>query len=598
MAFDLSTGDDVRGATIRSGLRGYHKDDVDEFRASVAELVDDLRRRADVASGHLAQLGLDEPLDLKQEFATVGREVSAILEAARTAATDIRQRATADGERWRREAEDDAARMRTEAWEEASAHLEASVGEAQQTRASADEDALFIRAQAEKEGIRLTSEAKRDAEESIRTARAEADAIIADARETAEAAQERTRALEVRRDELMKELESARRAIGAVEDEIEEQQEKLLAPETTTVRIIDQGGDASTSEKGWLDEDATVRLVPGQTRPAPMSDLEPVLDADDIVAEVERLQIEPSVADPWPERPETRKIASLEPPAESAASVEVEEPPGEEDVAESSPVEPQVEAPSAQAGETAQEPETSDGASADDGADIAGEQPVAVDASNGSVSGAPDGLGDLFASLRSPETVEPPDASTPVHAATPETPPSSEPSVGQTTEETEETEGTEPPPVDRDAATVQDDEHDQQEAAVLPVTNRSLRLVKKQILEFQNAMLEATKADPDGWRPDAEEYRLALDPHVHALIDEVHRAADGEGASEVTAEFGAALAAAVSKAADTMAGSGYRETSASLGRVFRSWRSDEAERRLTDVAAAAYRGAASTAIRS
>ncbi|NIR45304.1 MAG: hypothetical protein GWN83_15105, partial [Gemmatimonadetes bacterium] len=44
-------------------------------------------------------------------------------------------------------------------------------------------------------------------------------------------------------------------------------------------------------------------------------------------------------------------------------------------------------------------------------------------------------------------------------------------------------------------------------------------------------MLEATKADPDGWRPDGEEYRLAIDPHVHALVDEAHQAGGGEGAA-------------------------------------------------------------------
>ena len=300
MDFDLSTGDDVRSATIRSGLRGYHKEDVDDFREAAATLVDELRRRIDVASGHLAQLGLDEPLDLKQEFATVGKEISAILEAARTAATDIRQRATADGERWRAEAEEDAARMRSDAWEEASSQLESSVADAQQTRADADEDALFIRAQAEKEAIRLTSEAKRDADDVVRSARAEADAIIADARDAVEAAQERARALEVRREELMRELEEARRAIGLVEADIEEQHQRLVAPETQTVRVLGQEEDEpdAAENDGWLDEDATVRLVPGDPAGrAPLSDLEPVIDAEDIVAEVQSLQVAPD--DPW-----------------------------------------------------------------------------------------------------------------------------------------------------------------------------------------------------------------------------------------------------------------------------------------------------------
>ena len=49
----------------------------------------------------LAELG---ERDLKTEFESNGREVSAVLEAARDAADQLRQRATNDATRWRSEA--------------------------------------------------------------------------------------------------------------------------------------------------------------------------------------------------------------------------------------------------------------------------------------------------------------------------------------------------------------------------------------------------------------------------------------------------------------------------------------------------------------
>ena len=204
---------------------------------------------------------------------------------------------------------------------------------------------------------------------------------------------------------------------------------------------------------------------------------------------------------------------------------------------------------------------------------------------------AEDVITDLFASLRTPDAASPPAAA----AETPAVVAATNGEVGTHVEAASAT--TEPmdlEPAAPDADEAAGDEFAEREAALLPLTNRALRVVKKQILDFQNVMLEATKADPDGWRADTEEYRLALDPHVQALVDEAHQTAGGEGAADIAIEFGAALGGSVNAAADTMTGSGYRETSASLGRVFRSWRSDEAERRLIELATAAYLAATAT----
>ena len=556
MAFNLTSGEDVREVSLRSGLRGYDKAEVDAFRDAVAKLVDDLRRRADLASGHLAQLGLEEPLDLKDEFQSVGREVSAILEAARTAATDIRRRAGADADRWREDAVGDASRMRSEAWEEGSAQLEASVDQARETRAAADEDILFIWAQAEKEAIRLTSETKRDAEEAVRAARAEAEAIIADARVVADAAQVRTRALELRREELMGELEEARDAIGVVEDKIEDQHQRLMSPESSTIRIIDIATDAPDHEPGaehggWLGGDKSVRIVAPQHSAegsAPLAELEPVLDADDIVAEVERLQIDPGVEDPWSERWPV-DTGTEAPDTDEHVVVEADDP------------EPATSA----ADETGSEPVV-----ADDPPIETAVTPVVADR-----PAASDGLTGLFASLRTPSG-ESSSEDKPEGLAT-----GIEPVARLLAKPRREASAIPEPDPEPDAFS-------DRERQLLPIVNRTLRVVKKQLLEFQNVMLEATKADPDGWRPAAEDYRLSLDPHIQAMIDETHQIVGAEGTSGVEVVFGAAFHDAIVSAVDTVEGSGFRETSATLGRVYRSWRGDEAERRLNLLANTAY----------
>jgi vacuolar-type H+-ATPase subunit E/Vma4 len=162
----------------------------------------------------------------------VGREVTSVLEAARAAAETMRDRAGADAARWRSEAmaeveamrksaRADAEAMRTDAWTTSSQLLEQVMAEVERTRAASERDSLAVMGEAEREAHRLTSTARREAEEVVRAAKMEAerlvtqaqadhDNIIATAHRQAEAAQERTRALEQRRQELMGELESLR----------------------------------------------------------------------------------------------------------------------------------------------------------------------------------------------------------------------------------------------------------------------------------------------------------------------------------------------------------------------------------------------------
>ena len=82
----------------------------------------------------------------------------------------------------------------------------------------ATERALFVQAEAEREASRLTGDARRERDDAVRagreeaerlvsTARQEADSLLSAARRQADAAQERARALEVRRTELMADLE-------------------------------------------------------------------------------------------------------------------------------------------------------------------------------------------------------------------------------------------------------------------------------------------------------------------------------------------------------------------------------------------------------
>ncbi len=146
------------------------------------------------------------------------------------------------------------------------------------------------------------------------------------------------------------------------------------------------------------------------------------------------------------------------------------------------------------------------------------------------------------------------------------------------------------------------DPFDLRDRLLLPITNKTLRTVKRNLTEAQNIALDELRVQEEAWQPDVE----AIEASLGDDLDEVlHRsvAAGWEaagrllgrdvGESDVGVEgapahdFAEAIGAGVKKALDG-AGEGPRRRAAAISRVYRAWRVDEAERRVRALALGGY----------
>ena len=140
------------------------------------------------------------------------------------------------------------------------------------------------------------------------------------------------------------------------------------------------------------------------------------------------------------------------------------------------------------------------------------------------------------------------------------------------------------------------------ERLLLPVQNRALRRVKEGIVELQNLALDALRVSGSWEGPSAAAATLAaaLDPvaeeGAEAGAVAAGRFIGGEPPAPVISARSAALVATmagdlvgqVQAAVAGASGAGPLEVAAAVARVFRAWRSDEAERWVRAVAYAAY----------
>jgi hypothetical protein len=140
---------------------------------------------------------------------------------------------------------------------------------------------------------------------------------------------------------------------------------------------------------------------------------------------------------------------------------------------------------------------------------------------------------------------------------------------------------------------------------LLPVQNRALRGVKRQIVDLQNRCLEELRVD-ETWSPDEALFVGAFTGDLDLLAREslvagLAAARDAAGATETPHPAGVAVESPAEEFVDALlsavrsslersrtAGSGARETASSLSRVFRTWRTDEAERRVRVASEAAF----------
>ena len=651
--------EDVRGRKFELVRRGYDRAQVDRFHDDVAvSMAATITELAELRE-KLGQAGMTEVPDLKAELDAVSSQVSEVLASASEAAEGMRSRASEDAARWRAEADKearghrtsatkDAEQARKSAWEMGTLLLAQADAEVKQALEDARQDALFIRAEAEREALRLTGNARRDREEWARQARTEAERLLIDARaeserildaarQSAQNAQERARALEQRRTELMHELEAARLSIGQLEQEIDSRREALHAAADAPdagVRVIKTGSEVRTE---WRDGDASVRIVPAMNVPVD----EPV-DADAFVAEVAELQAggeataepeeqqvdegagvaEPSAPEEAPDEPppsedellqdEDLPAAVAEPEPAQEEGGEPEEPePAEPETAEPETAEPETAEPETAEPETA-EPETAEPETAEpETAEPETAEPETAEPETAVVgpdpAGIPEGIDDLFAELRTAddeapdddgEPAVPPPRATEAELPAPRSSASPEPLDASAAVLTRPAE----------AAAVASDPFELRDRVLLPIENRTLRSVKRKIVDLQNRVLEELRLANGEWEPDRSMFVAAVSDDVARMNAESFVAGHAAAAELVGAsvtpppeqpagqamvgEFVDSLVAAVSEALTRArtSGGGSRQVSAAVGRIFRAWRTDEAERRLRRAGYTAYNG--------
>lgn len=577
------TPDEIRRATFRVVFRGYDQAEVESRLNELAAAVEDLVEQRDRMASRLGEFA---DRDLKSEFETVGREVTSVLEAARSAAQTMRDRATADAARWRseamaevealrKEASGDAESLRSDAWTTGGQLLEQVMAEVDRMRAAAERDSLAVRGEAEREAHRLTSSARREAEEQVRTAKMEAerlvaqaqadhDEILATAHRQAEAAQERTRALEQRREELMGELESLRATLASFESELEDRRQGIGLSEPTELPHRAVVSDEAGVHMADWEEGHTVRVIrpSREEEPEPQEAVEEETDGEQLAAEVARMR-------------EDRVVEGVRviPPGEESEAEPAHE--GEE---EAGPVSEEVEE-----GEPAAEED-----------ELAGpEEPeVAAEADS-----EPDDVLELFRRLRHPHDEHPHEES-PVDEE-PEA--SEEPEQGSPATTGERAAEVEPETGGGPVAAEGVDPFEIRDRLLLPITNEALRAVKRALTDAQNQALEQIRLNAGEWRPDEAELEELVHDDLVALSEEA-ALAGAEAATELGVSgvwlpegsepveppaLGHDLAQALTAAVEG-AGSGARERQAAASRVFRGWRTDEAERRLLLLAHSAY----------
>ncbi len=567
---DDVTPDQVRARRFDMIRRGYDRAEVDAFLDGVASQLEDLSARVVEAKASALAIGIDDPEALANELKNVGGEVGAVLEAARAAAEGLRTRAAKDAEVWRADAErestvavevatEQSQSMRAAAWNEGTSMLTSAEAESHSVLETAQEESLFMRAEAERDALRLTSDAKRDKEELLRVARLDADTIIEEARtesdgvlaaadKQAEAAQERARALEDRRSELLSELEATRTSISQLEEEIDSRRQALETPDP----VPEPEPDARTHHSV---DSGSVKIV----APSKVVVLKPV-DTDELVADVEAIR---SANMSKAKEAAAEEVAT----EEEVATVAVIAPPPLREVIAVEPVkEPEPVAPEVVT------------------------QPV-----NDSADGSADEISSLFAKLRDDTTEQPTVVAEVAEVdeepvAEPE--PQSEPIVPSKPNPNPKPKPKPKPKPTNASAPEADDAGSPQLADVVPTTsdqdaaakpsgplaaqNAALKAVKRSLVDLQNETLEALRTD-ETWIPE------------EGFTDRFGESFEAYGASlgvDTAADSGSAFASdlqdAVTSAIDDERGlgSGSRAVASAASKVFRTWRSDEAERRL------------------
>ena len=572
--------EDVASRSFRHSLRGYDPREVRDYLESVS---DQLRR---VRTQYLAareQLGEIEDHELEAQIETATSDINEVLHAARVAALQMRDRAAEEAGDLRSGVETSAAAtrasadadgyaLRKSAWDTCTEMLEQVKQEVARLRKQSDRDSLAIVGEAERDAHKKIATARRDAESEVRSARHDAERIMVEARgerdemmehaaRATESAQERTRALERRREVLMTELEDLRLEREAPPDPpgrgVTEAVRLIPSGDATSgapTPFMDPKGEwddddarivsAPLQHAPWADGSDTVRLVESPEEPS--DDLD--VDADELAGEVARMR--------------ASARSDSDPPDEPAA-----EDPGRGESAASDTAEPPHGGPTTEQ-------------------DLA----KAWSATESRPQESGDDLGMLFRELRIDEPATD-GATRPLPVAVDAAAPEDEVSEDTPLEALLPAEVVTP--------------FELRDRVLLPITNRALRDVKRQLADVQNIQLDALKGDPSNWQPDRAdlESRLAQELTVlqrEAYVAGHHSASEimkpGSTTSRVDAPDGASVPfvsalfdeVVLTVQAGREVGQGAKDLGNAVSRVYRVWRTDEAERRIRHLAGLSY----------
>ncbi|MDX1468311.1 MAG: DivIVA domain-containing protein [Acidimicrobiia bacterium] len=518
------TPEGLRNAQFKTTLRGLDRSEVEGLLRQIADRIEFLEGETERLGAQLADSGAR---DLEAELEKVGGEVNNILQAAREAAESMRERASLDAARWRSEAMADAEENRRSAAGDAEALRRDAWTVGTDLLGQARAEADKMRQEAERDVLTIMGEAEREAHRLTSGSRRDAEDLLRNATMQAE---KTISEANQRRDEI---IDQANRQAAAAQERtraLEQRRDELLA-ELENVRATLSRLEGSLEEKreslDLASESSSVKVVP-----AP-SDEPHHWELGETVRVVQ-----------GPMKPTPRPLPDDD--LETLAAETATEAPEEKAGPEVTATEPDDQAPVEEAPKAVEEPVAAPSS----------EQTNDVDA--------------LFASLRE------------VDMAGGEAGVSDEPSD------------------DGEPSLEGTDWIEERDARLLPVTNRALRGVKKAITELQNIALDGLRTD-EAWKPNPETIRQAVHAELTTVWSESF-AAGHSVAEEMTGDtlkrprtpktaldqdFGKVLAAEISLAIDE-AGSGQRPRQAAASRVYRIWRTDEAERRIREAAIDAF----------
>lgn len=563
-------------------FRGYDPAEVDDY---IASLIARLKlHRAHLPDSELSGEQGAEMID------TAASDIAELLQSARLAAEKIRGRAdrqiAADltvaetqAGRVRADAEAAAYAMRKSAWDMAVEALESLEGQGAEMETEADRKALAIIGESERTAHRNLASARREGERLMQEAGAQAERMLAQAREKSEEMMaESERRVEVIKKQIR--LESKRR--DGLAAEVNELRSKLDGPspfeehDGSAIRLVppaerDNGGRVRSEPEPRAPADDP----PEGVRPAAEA---PAVDGQDVAEEVARLR-------------ETAEANGESPaPAPPPEPVRVRSEP--EDAGRADPESDREQPP------PRSEPDPAAGERASVlSAPPVSERELAKMWSTGKPlrraydEAAADSFGSLFEDLRRLQETEAGAVDSPAASAKSPAPPPSRATVEDKPAPARPAEGS-------SAA-------ERYHMALFPIANRTLRNIKRRLIDIHNQQLEALKNDPADWQPERAqlEESLARDLTImHREAFAAGRAAAGEmleGARTAPAPkipagepevFVSALfdELVLTVQAGRENGQGARQLGAALSQAYRVWRTDEAERRVRFLAARSY----------